>query len=283
MTSHGRRGLLLGCFAVAACNVQGWEPDRNPPADAGSFSAVDACDVALPASPGADAGTAGCPACGHYAVRPVASVPVGTDDGLTCLVDENDILTLSYETSMCPSVRPYRGCEVANHQDFSAFDSGDGVLQAEVCLDGPLTDSINLWYEASPEVRKYMTLASPGSATGCRIVFLSPEDACYIENVCGPGCAQGDGGVSEVDGGCPIFSDSRVVLMSEWCACSAAGCPQPASMVARLLSLSYYSNGCLCRSDADCTDPQTVCRKDAWPDGARCHDRVGDCPGVCLL
>jgi hypothetical protein len=270
------RYLVLGLLTVTACEVRGWAPDRTT----GFQSDVGSPTVALN-----DAGVDE-PArstCRGHAVRPVGPGPSGDDPvPPSCLVGEDGSLTMSYVTSSCPDVRPYRGCEISKRQDLSAFDAGQGVWQAEVCLDGAITDTINVWYEVSNGPRKYFNLAQPGAAGGCRTVFISPLDSCLGSGTCGPRCPTVKDEPAGSDGGCLEFTDSTLLLMSEWCVCPSGGCPPPSKVTIKLLSLSYLSNDCLCSGDTDCTESQKLCRKDAWPDGAGCKNTTGGCRGVCL-
>jgi hypothetical protein len=303
----------------------------RPPEDAGSSTNHDSAEAgtsdggpeADAPEPSADGGVCadgGCRGvCRAHRYRAVRSTPV-TGNGASppaCLADQGGALELSYTAGRCSEPRAFRGCQVSEMADLTAFEAGEGVWQVEVCVDRPLIDTINLWYEV-PSMRKYMNLLRPGAAAGCHVLFLAPSDACLSADACGPLCAgggrtaggdagnpstdaasaTGDAAAEELDamtegrdatpedgatydaGYCPAFSQASLTLMSEWCVCPTGGCPESSEGHVRLASMTYFSSGCLCQRDADC-DAGTVCRRDAWPSEAHCRATASGCPGIC--
>ena len=157
---------LPSCLLLAIGCVKGWTPDQTT--------------------------TVVRSACTAHPVRAVGSTP-SSGNGASppmCGAAEDGALDLSYKGSTCVEPRPFRGCRIDDMFDVSAFEAGDGVWQAEICVDGPLIDTVNLRWETQG-LRRYINLLQPGAAPGCHVVFLAPADACLSFDNCGPLCAGG--------------------------------------------------------------------------------------------
>jgi hypothetical protein len=193
---------------------------------------------------------------------------------------------MTYQPLACSGPGWWAGCQFASNIDLSAFDDwmnpGQGVIAMSVCVENLVVSSVNLRYGSPVLSNAGRTKFLPAiradeqfSGTGCRLAYLAPEDACYVQGRCGTnsGCAPGTPQV------CDTFSRSRLTIMNEFC--STSGAPPNGPSTVTVEQVTYYPKGCLCQTTADCAAPN-VCRRDGWPPGATCNTtQGGDCPGVC--
>lgn len=286
----GGIGRIVVLCAAASCKV--YELHDAPAADA-QVGVADAPSAALDASgpvldgpfPQPDTG------CRPYRVIPTlqAKFPYQGSNGTVdpvCSIDPSGAVSMTYQPLTCSGPGWWAGCQFASNIDLSAFDDwmnhGQGVIAMSVCVENLVVSSINLRY-GSPLLSnagrtKYLSAIRADeqlSGTGCRLAYLAPEDACYVVGRCGTnsGCAPGTPQV------CDTFSRSRLTIMNEFC--SVLGAPPNGPSRVTVEQVTYYPQGCLCHTTADCAAPN-VCRRDGWPPGATCNTTPGaDCPGVC--
>lgn len=216
--------------------------------------------------------------------------PGGRSVEPTCTVDRNGVVTVRYMPLACEDSAQswWAGCIFAANQDLSDFDAevggSHGVLAVKLCVDGFVPSALNLRYGSpgfSADGRtKYMPLISGierFTGTGCKLVYLSPSDACYSFDRCGAqsGCAPAGGSGP----GCDTFGRSELIIMNEFCAASTTVPTAPT--VLTIERVTYFPDRCTCNDTDDCTAPR-VCRRDGWKPDAPCEVTSGEpCPGVC--
>jgi hypothetical protein len=76
----------------------------------------------------------------------------------------------------------------------------------------------------------------------------------------------------------PRFSDSKLVLMQEWCDSTKPAPADGATARITLKSVVYHPAQCLCTDDQDCAEGR-YCQTMTWPGRACCA--CGGCPGLC--
>lgn len=290
---HGWSGRI-GQFVIL-CTPACWpvyELHNAPPAD-GPEEVVDAPSAALDGAVAVPDAVLAPPVtgCRPYRVIPAlqAKVPYQGPNGTVdpvCSIDPTGAVTVTYQPLTCSGPGWWAGCQFASNIDLSAFDDwmnpGGGVIAMSVCVENLVVSSVDLRYGSPTLSNAGRTKFLPAiraeeqfTGTGCRLVYLAPEDACYSLGHCGTnsGCAPGTPQV------CDSFSRSRLTIMNEFC--SGLGAPPSGPSSVTVEQVTYYPQGCLCRTTADCAPP-SVCRRDGWPPGATCNLTPGaDCPGVC--
>jgi len=114
--------------------------------------------------------------------------------------------------------------------------------------------------------------------SGCRLVYLSPQDACYSFNHCGftSGCVTE--GNTDPGESCDVFDRSQLVLLNEFCVEPRLASTTPTTVT--IERMTYYPEECICTDTGSCAAPN-VCRHDAWLADSKCDSTPGGCPGVC--
>lgn len=236
--------------------------------------------------------------CRPHDVIPTLQIPLPYSDSNgetapSCNIDDNGVVTIEYTPLSCSAtIGWWAGCSIAANQDLREFDAttmprpgGHGVLAIKLCVKDFVPSALNLRY-GSPDFAangrtKFMPMITTGerlTESGCRVVYLSPQDACYGFNRCGTtsGCVTD----STTDPGtrCDTFGRSQLIVMNEFCVASQPAATKPT--VVTIEKITYYPEQCICTDTSSCTLPK-VCRHDGWRSDSRCDDAAGGCPGVC--
>ena len=208
----------------------------------------------------------------------------------SCDIDDNGVVTMQYTPLSCsPTIGWYGGCFLAANQDLSQFDAltggGHGVLAVKLCVKDFVPSSLNLRY-GSPAFAangrtKYMPIIPAEeqfAGNSCRLVYLSPHDACYSLGRCGPntGCPTEQN--TDLGNSCDTFSRSQLTIVNEFCVPSRAAATKPTTVT--IEKITYYPAGCTCEDTGSCAAPN-VCRRDGWRADAKCENAGSGCPGVC--
>jgi hypothetical protein len=287
----GRIGPLIALCTTAACGPV-YELRSAPPGDA-QAAIVDAPSAIFDGAVLGFDGPLPQPSsgCRPYRIIPALQAkfpyqgPNGTVDPV-CTIDPSGAISMTYQPLTCSGPGWWAGCQFASNIDLSAFDDfmnqGQGVIAMSVCVENLVVSSVDLRYGSPLLSNAGRTKFLPAIRTeeqftgnGCRLAYLAPEDACYTTGRCGTnsGCSLGPPQV------CDNFARSRLTIMNEFC--SGSGAPPNGPSTVTVEQITYYPQGCLCHTTADCAAPN-VCRRDGWPPGATCNTTPGaDCPGVC--
>ncbi|HEY6556382.1 MAG TPA: hypothetical protein VI072_03880 [Polyangiaceae bacterium] len=240
-------------------------------------------------------------ACKPRRILAVRSVPDAAQATPECSLTEGGGVALRFRAPACdPNNSWFAGCRFLEQHDLRQFDAdfaGEGALAAEICVENLAFHDVNLWYGGrfapsdamitNVDRQKYMRLLRwseaqrgvlPDAAvrSTCRIVFLSPGDACTLTNTCGNTCRQSDGREACLD-----YGLASLTLMAEWCA-RASDSQAEADTLIHLKSLWYYPKACSCNSDSACSG-QRVCHREGWREDAACAANAGKCRGLCML
>jgi hypothetical protein len=208
----------------------------------------------------------------------------------SCTIDSDGVVTMQFTPLSCsPIMGWYGGCVFAGNQDLAEFDAvtgkGRGVIAVKVCVKGFVPSALNLRYGSPPFSMngrtKYMpmiTAEEQFTGDGCRLVYLSPSDACYSFGRCGSasGCVADDSTV--LGNNCDTFARSQLSVVNEFCAPPREASTQPT--VVTIEKITYYPEGCMCDNTAACSSPR-VCRRDGWLADSKCANALEGCPGVC--
>jgi hypothetical protein len=275
-----RIGLIIVLGATASCKVYG----RDAPAMDARVEVIDAPT------------TVGDP-CRPIELIPSRQRPIvyQNDTGTrrlapSCEIDEHGVVTMTYTPLDCsPPDVWWAGCAFAGNLDLVDFDAqqgrGTGVVAIKLCVKNFVPSALNLRYGSAafsgPGHTKWMPVINGQelfAGDGCRVVYLSPQDACYAYDRCGArsGCYVDETMTPPVTQ-CDDFSRSEISIVDEFCAPHAAA-TEPT--VVTIEKVTYFPQGCMCDNTSTCHAPR-VCRRDGWPTTAQC-DLGGDkCPGVC--
>jgi hypothetical protein len=210
-----------------------------------------------------------------------------------CSVDEQGraLMTFTPEDGCPTEPNPWRSCLIARHQDLRAFAAGKGVLEATVCIDGPLPGSLQLKVEYAPDdngaLQKQLVLTALQSwqdpSGGCQRVVFRADDLSLPDR-----CPQraGDGLECRVtqkpptlslDPSDPALADAQLLLTTT--SCEPRRQPAAEHVVLKLSELRFYPDTCFCRESEGCA-VGSYCDTDGFAELAccRCSD---DCPGIC--
>jgi hypothetical protein len=205
----------------------------------------------------------------------------------SCGLDDRGMVTMTYTPLDCsPPDVWWAGCAFAGNLDLAEFDAqrgdGEGVIAIKLCVKNFVPSALNLRYGSAafsiPGHTKWMPVIDGQehfTGDGCRIVYLSPQDACYSYDRCGAssGCYVDDTTTPQ----CDEFSRSEISIVNEFCAPRAAA---TAPLTVTIEQVTYFPQGCICDDTSMCTAPR-VCRRDGWPTSARCDLDGNNCPGIC--